>query len=186
MRYFVFILAFVFSINVSGQTSAQEAILQLKEGTLIVKLIEQQKKIDMLLKAGKKEEAIAFEEEQKRQNENLIQAFSTNYTFSRVLFIYSYNMGKLADGDPSVLFTSEGKGVADVPPIYLFIELSESPEQGVDGFVVRDRNNDHLNKPFPYFVSQYDLFHLSRLSFPKMIKKWEKKLNSYYSKVKAN
>ena len=173
----------LFSTSLLGQTDATEAIYQLKEGTLIVKLIRQQKKIDMLLKQGKKEEAIAYEKEEKKRNESLIQAFSTNYSFSKLLFIYATDMGKLADGDPTVLFDRDGIPANEIPANFLFIELGETLKTGVDGFIVRDRHNDQLTKPFPYFVSEWDFFHLNKLSFPKMIGKWEKKLNQFYSRV---
>jgi hypothetical protein len=166
-----------------GQIRAEDAIFDLKEGTLIVKLITQQKKIDMLLKQGKKEEAIACEKEERIQNENLMQAFSASYTFSDLLFIYATDMGKLADGDPSVLFDREGNPAAAIPEKYLFLELGESLGRNIDGFVVRDRNNDQLAKPFPYFVSRWGFLHLSKKSFPSMIGGWEKQLNSFYSRA---
>lgn len=184
MRSIFSALAIVlFSTSLLGQTEATEAIYQLKEGTLIVKLIKHQKKIDMLLKQGKKEEAIAHEKEEKKRNESLIQAFSTNYSFSKLLFVYSTDMGKLADGDPTVLFDRDGAPANAIPTNFLFLELGETLNTGVDGFVIRDRHNDQLTQPFPYFVSQWDFLHINKLSFPKMIGKWEKKLHSFYSRV---
>jgi hypothetical protein len=92
-------------------------------------------------------------------------------------------MGKLADGDPAVLFDKEGKPAHEIPADYLFVELGESLGRSIDGFVVRDRNNDQLAKPFPYFVSQWDFFHIKKITFPRMIEKWEKQLNDYYKRV---
>jgi hypothetical protein len=184
MKHFIAtLLLFSIAFSSSAQTDAEDAILQLKQGTLIVKLIKQQKKIDMLLKQGKKEEAIAYEKEEKFENESLIQSFSRNYSFSKILFVYNTDMGKLAEGDPTVLFDKDGKSANKIPADYLFVELGESLGRSIDGFVVRDRNNDQLAKPFPYFVSHWDFFHIKKVSFPQMIEKWEKQLNSYYNKV---
>lgn len=180
---FATLLFTVISLFATAQVDAEEAILQLKDGTLIVKLIKQQKKIDMLLKQGKKEEAIAFEKEEDIRNESLIQSFSANYTFSKLLFIYNTDMGKLADGDPTVLFDKEGKAANEIPAKYLFIELGETLITSNDGFIVRDRNNDVLKKPFPYFTRQRGFLNLFIVPFPKMISNWEKKLTSYYTQV---
>ena len=167
----------------NAQTEASTAMQQLKEGALIVKLIVPQKKLDALLSSNKKEEMIALEEETKMRHEQIIQAFETTYTFSKVYFILTPDIGKLADGDPTVLFDTKGHSADQIPPSWLYIELSESPKRGIDGFVVRDSEHFVLTKPFPYFVSQWDFLHINKRTYIEMLAIWQKKLEHLASKL---
>jgi len=148
----------------------------LKEDALVVKLIIPEKRIEMLLKQNKKEEALKLEEETTALNQELITAFSTAYTYGPMYFIYSTNMRVFVEGDPGVLFDKQGEFATAYPKNWLFIELSDSPELNIDGFVVRDRNNDALTKPFPYFTSQWGAFRLSKKSFYAMLEEWQRRL----------
>ena len=170
------LLALIFPLITMGQTDAASAIKILKDHALIVKLIIPQKKMEALLNANKKEEMLAVEKETKMRHESLIQAFSTTYTYGKVYFIYTTDMGKLADGDASVLFDTDGNKATSIPESWLFIELSESPERGVNGFIVRDSQHYILAKPFPYFITQWGFLHLSKRTFPEMVADWQNKL----------
>ncbi len=166
-----------------GQISAEEAIRTLKEGALVLKLIVPEKKIEMLLKQNKKEEAIKLEEETAALNQELITAFSTAYTYGQLYFVYSSDMHLLVEGDPGVLFDKQGQFATAFPKDWLFIELSDSPELSIDGFVVRDRNNDALTKPFPYFTSQWGAFRLSKKSFYAMLEQWQKRVRKVENRL---
>ena len=174
MKAILKLLILVLSFNAYAQTEPEVAIKQLKEGALIVKLIVQEKKVEQLLKANKKELALQVQEEEKKQNEAIIQSFSSTYTFSPLYFIYSNDMGKLADGDASVLFDINGQPARKIPDSYIFVEFSESPVRGIDGLLVRDAKSYILNKPFPYFLSEWDFFHINKIPYPTLIAKWQK------------
>ena len=182
----LFLFALLLPTVGTAQTDAKTALTILKEHALVVKLIVPQKKMEALLKANKKEEMLAVERETKMRHENLIQAFSTTYTFGPVYFIYTTNLGKLADGDPSVLFDKNGNSLKQIPTSWLFIELSESPDRGVNGFIVRDSAHYILTKPFPYFISQWGFLHLSTRTFPEMIATWQEKLQALEVALMAN
>lgn len=178
-NYFLLIIALSVALSGTAQTSAEDALNILRNHTLIVKLIVPEKKMEALLKANKKEEMLAVQKETERLHENLIQAFSTTYTFGKVAFIYSTEMYRLAEGDASALFDAQGSPLEKLPTTWLFIELSESPQRSINGFVVRDKEHYVLSPPFPYFVSQWGFLHLSTRSFPSMIIEWQDKLNRF-------
>jgi hypothetical protein len=178
----IFILA-IASAPSFGQVTANEAIKTLKEGALVVKLIIPEKRIEMLLKQNNKEEAIRLEEATAALNQELITAFSNAYTYGPLYFVYSSDMHLLVEGDPGVLFDKQGEFATAYPKDWLYIELSESPELNIDGFVVRDRNNDALTKPFPYFTSQWGFLRLSKKSFVAMIEEWQNRLRKVENRL---
>ena len=175
-QFKLILLVLLFPFMTIGQTDAATAIKILKEHALIVKLIVPQKKMEALLKANKKEEMLAVEKETKMRHESLIQAFSATYTYGKVYFIYTTDMGKLANGDASVLFDKDGNKLSSIPESWLYIELGESPERSINGFIVRDSEHYILTKPFPYFTTQWGFMHLSKRTFPEMVTDWQQKL----------
>lgn len=175
-RFSLILILALSTISAIGQTTPQQALNALQEGALVVKLIIPEKKIEMLLKQNNKEEAIRVEEETTVINQALITAFTSTYTYGQVYFVYSSEMHFIAEGDPGVMFDKNGEFATAYPKDWLYIELSESPERGIDGFVVRDRNSDVVPKPFPYFVSEWDAFHINKKTYPAMIEEWQKQL----------
>lgn len=169
--------------SIQAQTDPEQAILDLKEGTLIVNLIVPTKKIAALRENGNKQASIDLQNEIDAQNEAIKLAFIDNYRFSKVLFIYSYDMGAFFDGDPTVLFNSIGNKQSAMPDKFLFVEFNESMKRNIDGFVMKDKNRDDLKKPFPYFISHYKPLRLGRKTFKTMVEMLDEKLTGFYTAV---
>ena len=178
---FSLIIAALLAFTVKGQSNPVEAINELKQGTLIVNLIVPTKKIETLLNKGNKGASIKLQKEVELEHKAIMLAFANNYNFSKVLFIYSYDMGKLADGDATALFDTQGNKQSAVPANYLFVELSETGTRNLKGFVVKDRFRDSLQKPFPYFVSRYSALRLHKRSFPTMVEKLQQGFIRFYA-----
>lgn len=177
-------LVLLSSLSLKAQASAAQALRALQEGALVVKLIVPEKHIEALLKQDRKEEAIKVEEAAEAINNALITAFSSNYTYGQLYFVFTPDIYLLADGDPGVLFDRNGNFATAFPKDWLYIELTESPERGIDGFVVRNRNNDAVLKPFPYFITEWDMFHIKKRSFASMIFDWQKKVKKLEQRLK--
>lgn len=185
MKNIILICSLLLSSIVYAQsiTNPSTAILELKNGALVVNLIYPTKKIDALLESGQKEESIALEAEVAKDHEQLINAFLQNYNFSQLLFVYSYNMGKLADGDASVLFSASGNAQSLMPANIYFVELTKTKGQSLNGFVVKDKNRDPLAKPFPYFVSMYKFLQIRKRTYVSMVTELNARLLKFYESV---
>jgi len=170
-------------LNAQGSAEAKEAITLLKGGALIVNLIQPQKKIEALLADGRKEEAMQIQSQAETEHQSLINAFANNYSFSKVLFVYSSDVGRFTEGDPTALFNTDGTNETGMPEHYYYVELTQTVGRGLTGFVVKKPNRDELTKPFPYFVSRYEFFNLKELSFVEMVLKLDAKLSAYYNKA---
>lgn len=172
--------------NVTAQKTAEQQIVALKNGVLIVNLIVPQHKIDALNASGKKAEADKMMLDAERTNNNLISAFANYYTFGKVLFVYSFDIEKMTSGDGSVLFDAQNNRQTQVPGSFFVADLSGSPERNMEGLVLKDDTFTVLKKPFPYFISAWEIFHFKRLTEAEMVARLNKKLLSFYAKVSPN
>ena len=172
------LLLAIMSAPAFAQSTSQQAILDLKEGYLVVNLIVPQRKIDALNDKGKTKEAEAVQAQTKKINDSVIDAFSSTYTFSKMLFVYSTDLQAFNGGDASVLFDKAGEAPGQVPTKFLYVEYGETPKRGINGFIVKDKNREIIKKDFfPYFISEYQ----GTDSFAFMVKKLNKKFGEYYS-----
>lgn len=184
MKTLTLVLALFLSTFSQAQTDPEQAIIDLKEGTLIVNLIVPTKKIAALRERGNKQASIELQEEIDMQNEAIKLAFTNNYTFGRLLFVYSYNMGALADGDPTVLFNAIGNKQSVMPNNYFFVEFNETTGRNIDGLVMKNRYRDDLKKPFPNFVTHYKPLRLGRRTFKSMVEILDQNLMEFYTAVR--
>ena len=178
MKFVVASLIFAFSLSsLQAQSSSQQAIIDLKEGYLIVNLIVPQHKIDALIEKGKEQEASELTAETKVINDSVVDAFKSKYTFSKMLFIYSIDLKKFRNGDPSVLFDLNDSARTKMPEKYLFVEYGETPKRNINGLIVKDKNREIIKKDyFPYFISEY----YGADSFEFMVNKLNKKFFEYH------
>ena len=166
-----------FNSTINAQTPGKQAIIDLKEGYLIVKLCVPESRIKTLQKAGKSEEATTLKRQSEQINDSLITAFNTTYTFSNYLFLKSTDIAGFNKRDVSVLFDSTGSSPEVFPEKYLFIEFGETDNRKVDGLIVKDRNfNPITDDYFPHFMSVY----FGVTSFSDMIEKLQDKFIKYY------
>ncbi len=183
IKILIVVLFATFMSKGQSTISPENAIAEIKEGTLIVNLIWPTKKIELLLKSGKKEESLALEKSIKQEHQQIINAFAANYHFGKVLFVRSTNLGDLADNNPTVLFSASGNSQSSMPNHYYLVEFSTTDGRSLTGFVVRDHLRDPLAKPFPYFVSYYKMFGLKKRSFVEMTIELDKRFNTFYNSV---
>lgn len=184
MKNLFFVYFILFSLIASAQSNLEPkvAIQLLKDGALVVNLIHPQKKIEALIKSGQKQEAIDLQAEAEADHQSIILAFTNNYTFSKLLFVHSYDIGRVADGDATALFNTAGNAEAELPKNYFYVEFGLSPEKSLNGLIIKDAARDPLSKPFPYFVSKYEFLGINELSYSEMVMNLNKRLSAFYAK----
>lgn len=212
------IITFLFLLCVSGiafPQSAQdpvEAIKDLKEGVLVVRLRTFTNKINKLeeaLASGNlserarrdyKEELEETRTEVARENSQLRKAFENLYGFSDVLFLYDTLAPQLKSDRPSGIFLNEAGAidpalVLEGPFLIAGIGLIAASEaaSGNDALIIYDREFNAMGKPFPGYagVSTARLLFRSFVSSSDevqafqlriMVEKIDKKLSRYYWK----
>ena len=128
----VFFLAFLMSplaafsqvTNDLAHSTAAEQLMQLRKGSLVVRIYMNKNKIDLLQKAiqdpatsAEKRESLSKTlkdhlEDREANKKKVIQAFKNHYTFSKVLFIHDYEQKNLKGLASSAIFLNE-HGVVD-------------------------------------------------------------------------
>lgn len=154
---------------------AKEQIKELHEGTLLVRIPTQHKKIaaleallqnDQLPTANRQrleDQLETTRQEARNFAHYVIEAFDTAYDFSKVLFMYDTDMAALQSSSPGGFFLNrEGKAdtsiVLDQPNFYLlrFGFSTGEATSHTDAMIIADASIQDLQKPFPYEVRLTD------------------------------
>jgi hypothetical protein len=171
---------------------------QLKNGVLLIRLPSQRNKLDKLRElAGREGENQVYWQQQydKAREETLAyqklicQAFAQEYRFSKVMYIYDYQVPSLQDGQPlPLLDAADAVESTSFDPKgtvwYLFSDQLDSKETAY--FRIFDKNFQLTSAPFPgkwrkndiwnVAVSMFDARHPTQKSLKKMAKKLNRKL----------
>ena len=148
---------------------AENAIQQLKEGVLVVKLISDRKKIEVLNQnvvnnpnnAKARKELERTIQHRQEFNENLIQGLKDEYYFSSVVYMYDFEATKLVQGVRTGIFMNDELQKTDIDltgkTIFVLGE-GKAGESGIQAFIVHSDNMKPLEKPFPYYFKRNDFF----------------------------
>ena len=182
--------------------SAQEAIQVLKNGTLVVRLSTNARKIEalekMLTTTTREKDRQRFEKmlEKTRQDTRshngwLMEAFQKNYTFSKLLFMPDTAATKLKIGAKKGIFY--GPDLQIDPTLTLeggFLVAFNGPntsdqKTNNEGINVLDQNMQPLRAPFPFFTGRTSIRRMFEETFNKktdldhynqLVAKFQKKL----------
>lgn len=172
-------VALIFSAPVSAQiikgkknkALAEQAILTLHDGALVIRLKSKRNKItkleELLAKPDIKEsDAKKLRKELERTiserdefNNALAAAFEKNYTFSGYYFIYDTASVALKNGEKSGFFLDENLEVD--PKIQLTQDsffliyngtLDATDRSGMEALIILDRRFEVVPAPFPYYT----------------------------------
>lgn len=202
-------LAVLVSISISAQSG--QAIEDLREGVLVVRLTSDYKKIKELNRLidegnisgyakGTAEDRIRkIQFEREAENELWIRAFDEFYQFSEILFAYD-TLGRKAlalDGkncflnpnleiDPSLSLNGR-------PFLMLyFSNINSETGSGAEAVIFRNSDFEELSKPFPYYVKTTNfMFIFNKLFKPsiskpknigRVVKKLNRNLERFYEK----
>ncbi len=132
---------------------AVENLNMLKEGTLIVRLVSFQEKINLLEKAGKMEQAEELKFESDGINKWFVNEFNNNYNFSDVVFCYGLDLKEYLEGNKKNVFLNDqleiDQNISVKPgPIYIFAS------QATDSYYLYDKQYRRIPEPAPHAVNQ--------------------------------
>lgn len=149
-------------INSDQQSNVEpiQAIKELKEGTLVIRVPMQQRKLDTLAsiinrKNSSKNSWVSKEydeTEAERQNyfNKVLEELSSNYSFSDYLVIADNQYLKLLDGEKSGVFLNSHGNIDDQITLegnYLILLLDKVSKQ--KDFIIVDQEGSVLSRPFP-------------------------------------
>ncbi|MBI1224510.1 MAG: hypothetical protein GC192_04675 [Bacteroidetes bacterium] len=185
--------------------SAYEAIQTLKNGTLVIRLATNVRRIEALEKmvatTSKEKDRQRFEnmlqktkQETEDKNRWLMAAFQANYTFSKLLFMPDTASTLLKTGTRKGIFY--GSDLKIEPSLSLdgdFLVAYNGPSASRDnsaneGINVLDGNLQLLQSPFPYFVGRTSVRRMFEETFNKtteldhyntLVKKFQQRLEEF-------
>ncbi len=171
----------------------------LRQGTLIIRLPSQRSKLEKLKALSEKkgpdqsywvdqyENALG---ELAKSNDEIADAFSREYRYSKICYIYDYQLPELSRGE-SIAARIKPDSSATIllnPTLdtwYLFTDYIESVEMG--HYYIMDKSFKPIPSPFPgkmrknsvwnVFLSIFDKKQSPRRDHKRMIKKFNTKLN---------
>lgn len=179
--------AVLLSFMLSGQSGMEEARKQLNdlhEGVLLVRLKTNNASIEAMQKAGFDEKAELARQEQYEKNKETILSFSQAFDFAPVYFFYSDDSEAIRQGNlAGNVFGSDLKPVPAEElkgkPIFTG-EFTETPNTGIEAFVVMGQDLIPLKSPFPFYQRKHVFFSLITLSQAKVVERYNEKLTSTY------
>jgi len=151
------------------QDIAHEAIRDIYDGVLIVRLSSNAKKTAILEKQiadpfSSNEQRVLYKkmlkksnEETRENNELLMDSFSDNYDFSEVFFVYDTSLHYLTEGHQKGIFLSQELKIDSTINLakrpYRMARYGSPLASGMKemlGIVVMNKNYEDLPSPFPY------------------------------------
>lgn len=136
------------------------ALKELKSGTLIIRLMSYDSKINHLRKLNRTKEADELQEKMDLINKNLMFEFEKAYDFSKVLYAYGKDLNLFLEDETIPCFVDENLALdknikLDDGPIYILAA------QGKDNFYLYDKNMNRIPEPVPHAVYYKQKFDLS-------------------------
>lgn len=170
------------SAQADSKTYGKAAFIkEMKEGVLLVRLQDKDKTIKNLEERGMTKEMELISAKQRRENEEIMLAFSVVFDFCPVYFFHSKDSEAIRQGDFSgKIFDASLQRIelSEESPIFTG-EFSETAQLGIDGLIITDRQLLPLKDPLPYFQRRYVFFGLIERSKARMIELYNKKLHDY-------
>ncbi|MBL4593567.1 MAG: hypothetical protein JKX68_07110 [Flavobacteriales bacterium] len=195
-----------------AKIKAENQILDLKNGVLIVRLSTKKKSIAAMRKANKNKLADKTESKLHTRNQHIINAFRTNFNFCPVYFFYSDYSKHIKNNQlDSVVFLNDSLQLDFNIKInakkFLTAELGITEpdnkkyssttgiEKGektttyyggsgvtITGLIMKDQQFEQLRKPFPYYIREFVGLPFHR-AIHKMVIKMNNDLKRFYLKV---
>jgi hypothetical protein len=141
-------------------TSGEEEINKLKNGAVVVRLYMNKPKTDILTKSIKgAENAKEQKQLQKQLDDHLsdrekykaktIKAFKDNYTFSKIYYVYDYNIHKLKEGTKSGIFLNTSGEIDNTISMSEEDYLVFARGQNDDSVILQSNDGRQLPAAFP-------------------------------------
>ena len=204
LKQWILILGALFTLMAASAQSDEEVdelsavkhAKRMKQGTLLVRLQTRENAILLLEVNGEEDRADRMWLDQKKQNEEIINAFTFIFDFCPVLFFFSYDSDKVRAGEYEGIFVNEQMQVdssltvdsdapiytAEIGDVYF-----ETFSQHMRGGVFMTDQFKQLTKPFPYAVRKRAGLSLVKRTHTDLVKEMNDAVKKFYKrKVKGN
>ena len=202
-RIYYFIITGIFLLstqNIIAQDKkertqrANESIVQLKSGALLVQLQSKQISIDVYIEKGYQSIAEEIAQEQKEKNIRIMKAYNESFHFCEVYFFLSDQVDDLMNKNwDELVFINENYEkdleIKLKESFYLIAVYSKTGESNKDSqyqavlsfnaIIIVDESFNELTKPFPYYLKlPEEIQKLKKLK--KKIYNYDKELRDFY------
>jgi len=177
---------------------AEENILLMKEGVLLVRLDFKQKEIAYFEKYGNPKEANKIKEKQEIINQYIIDSFDSLFQFCPVYFFSNKDSRSVLEGrmdevvffnlqckpDSSIKWKNEPFFIAEFGRIEGDTTLEDRSKFSAAALIIRSPNFKQLRDPFPYY-SIYHEWGIKKKKFRMPTRRMSENLEAFYKKVKG-
>ncbi len=197
-----------------NRAKAEQAIMALKDGALVLRLKTKRNKIEKIQELltkpdlnGNERKKLEKElettiKERDEYNTATVAAFNNHYTFSAIYFMPDTSSVTLKKGQKSGIFYNDKLEIdpnVTITQDSFFIVykgvLDTSTRTGMEALIIMDRRFDIVPSPFPYYVRVNNFWLvLGRIFSPKkaikrdanaVVKQLDRKLQEYYKETLA-
>ena len=177
---------------------AEENILLMKEGVLLVRLDFKRKEIAYFEKYGNTKEANKIKKKQAEINQYIINSFDSLFQFCPVYFFSTKDSRNVLEGrmdemvffnmqcepDSSIKWKETSFFIAEFGRIEGDTTLEEGSKFSAAALIIRNSNFKQLRDPFPYY-SIYHEWGDKKKKFLQPTRRMNKNLDAFYKKVKG-
>lgn len=173
---------------------ANESIVRLKSGALLIQLQSKQNSIDAYIEKGYESIATEIRQEQKEGNIRIMKAFKESFHFCEVYFFLSDQIDAVRETQwEKVLFINEhyekDPSIILEKSFYMIATYSKTGESkkdeqyksilGFSAIIIKDMDFVEMTKPFPYYLKMpEEIQKLKKLK--KKIYNYDKELRNFY------
>ena len=181
--FLLFSVSFFTSSAQKRRDTARENIVLLKSGALFVRLKTSTLKINALKESGNIAEAEEMRVNQENENKAIIAAFKNNFTFCPVYFFYSNNSNEVKAGNYKGMLLNVNNQTDSTfnNSNYLIGEFDASANTQIAAFIIKNKNYEQLEPPFPFLIKQNQAL-VSTRSNDAIVSLLDKKLIAFYGK----
>ena len=189
MKVLICLLLFLplISLGQDKRKIADQHLCNLKNGVLLIRLYTSESKIEALKKLGRNNEAEEVIRKQELENRLIYTTFKAVYDFSPIYFFYNTSSDKIKMQEyRGNLLNEELKPDSGINISEEFIYIADvdlTPGTGIYALVIKDKNFQFLNKPFPYYIKRFNLLPIFKRTLFEMVDILNKKLNKDFNNI---
>ena len=165
---------------------ASNALVNLRNGTLLVRLNTSSKQLELLQKMGLTEKLEEVKKEQQNENKSIVEAFQNQLTFTKqVYYFYSENTPEVIDGRfIGILLDTNLNPIKESINInyFLIADFNRTENLGIPALVIYDSSLNQMPPPFPYFTRTYESLPIFNRGHDRTVELFNEKLFFEYNK----
>lgn len=192
--FFVFVLSYISCAQQEEERGIKNkkirSIVQsnrLKDGALLVRLFDGVKQVSNLEKQGKSQKIVkAYKQKVKKENEEIIRAYSNNFSYCPVYFFYHRDSKLVSERqfDQVEFIDINGKIDHSIKFDKPYFYTSEVSTENFEAIIIMDYNFDRLERPFPHYTKTLSSIPLLGRTLDSTVKLMDSKILQFNYKYK--